>query len=216
MKIKYIGHSCFLLTSSTGLTIMIDPYKSGAYGGAIRYDPIVDRADIAVLSHDHEDHANVKDLPEQPLSVRAESRVKGVDFDVTQTFHDDNEGKDRGPNRCFSFELDGIRVCHLGDLGHTLTEEQVKSIGAVDILLIPVGGRFTIGPEEAHQVVEQLAPKIVVPMHFKTDKCLFPIEPADVFLEGKSEVRRSGGSEVIINKEDLPGKRTYLYIPPGN
>lgn len=216
MKIKYIGHSCFLITSSNEVSLIIDPYKPGAYGGAICYGPILDRADIAVLSHEHEDHANVKDLIDQPLSVRADSRVRGIEFDMVDTFHDDCEGQDRGPNRVICFTMDDLRVCHLGDLGHVLTPEQIAQIGAVDILLVPVGGRFTIGPAEADQIVEQLQPRIITPMHFKTDKCLFPIEPVDAFLDGKSEVRRSSSSEVVIQKPDLPATRTYLYIPPSN
>ncbi|MDP8245906.1 MAG: MBL fold metallo-hydrolase [Candidatus Hinthialibacter antarcticus] len=216
MKIKYIGHSCFLLTSSDEVSIIIDPYKPGAYGGAICYSPIVDRADIAVLSREHEDHANVKDLIDQPLSVRADSRVRGVEFDMVDTFHDDCEGQDRGPNRVICFTMDELRVCHLGDLGHVLTPEQIEKIGPVDILFVPVGGRFTIGPAEADQIVEQLQPSIITPMHFKTDKCLFPIEPVESFLDGKNEVRRSNSSEVVVQKSDLPETRTYLYIPPSN
>lgn len=216
MKIKYIGHSCFLITASDETAILIDPYKPGAYGGAITYAPITENADVVVVSHEHEDHAAVEDLPEQPLLVRSASQTLGIVFDVIETFHDDNHGKDRGPNNIFYFEVDGVRVCHLGDLGHELSEEQVKEIGEVDLLLIPVGGRFTIGPEVADKVVEQLNPRIVTPMHFKTERCGFPIEPAETFLNDKAEVRRSSSSEVIIRKEDLPQKRTYLYLPPSN
>lgn len=216
MKIKYIGHSCFLLTSSNNVAILIDPYKTGAYGGSIRYGPILERADIVALSHEHEDHANVKDLLDQPLSVRADSRVRGIEFDMVDTYHDNCEGQDRGANRVICFGMDEMRVCHLGDLGHVLTAEQVEKIGKVDVLFIPVGGRFTIGPAEADQVIEQLQPSIVAPMHFKTDKCLFPIEPVESFLEGKTEVRRSSSSEVIVNQPDLPETRTYLFIPPSN
>ncbi len=216
MKIKYIGHSCFLLTSSNEVSIIIDPYKPGAYGGAICYEPILDRADIAVLSHDHEDHANVKELIDQPLSVRADSRVRGIEFDMIDTFHDDCEGQDRGPNRVICFGMDDMRVCHLGDLGHVLTPGQASKVSDVDILFTPVGGRFTIGPKEAGRIVEQLQPKIVVPMHYKTDKCLFPIEPVEAFLDGKNEVRRSTSSEVVVNKSDLPKTRTYLVIPHSN
>lgn len=216
MKLKFIGHSCFLVTSSDGATVIIDPYKSGAYGGAICYDPIIDQADIAVLTHEHEDHGNVKDLPGHPLSVSMESRVRGIEFDMVMTWHDQAEGAERGPNRIVCFSIDDIRLCHLGDLGHVLKDEQASAVGHVDILLVPVGGRFTIGPDEASEVIGQLKPRIVVPMHYKTDKCLFPIEPVDTFLNGKEPVRRSSSSEVIFTRDDLPGRLTYLYIPPSN
>ncbi|RJP25411.1 MAG: MBL fold metallo-hydrolase [Candidatus Omnitrophota bacterium] len=216
MKIKYIGHSCFLLASDTGTLILTDPYKSGSYGGALMYGPIVDAADIAVISHDHEDHSDVLSLPNRPLMVRTDAVVRGIDFDVVDTYHDEEQGAKRGKNRVTSFVLDEIRICHLGDLGHVLTPEQVEKIGNIDILLIPVGGNFTIGPAEATQIVNALHPRIVIPMHFKTEKCAFPIEPVDRFLEGKTPVKRSTVSEVTIQKGDLPEACTYLYLPPAN
>lgn len=216
MKIKYIGHSCFLFTAVDETAVIIDPYKSGAYGGSLTYAPITDSAHIAVLTHDHEDHAAVDQLSNSPLVVRTSSRTHGIDFDAIETFHDDSGGSERGANRVFVIEMDEIRLCHLGDLGHLLNEQQQQSIGRVDVLMIPVGGHFTIGPQEADQVVEQLQPRIVIPMHFKTDRCGFPIESAETFLADKNEVRRSTSSEVILRKEDVPEKRTFLYLPPSN
>ncbi len=216
MRIKYIGHASFLLTDSQETTIITDPYKAGSYGGALMYDPITDSADIAVISHDHEDHADVMSLPKRPLMVRTDSSVRGIEFDIVNTYHDDAQGEKRGNNRVTSFILDDIRISHLGDLGHILSPEQIEEIGKVDILLIPVGGKFTIGPKEAAQIVQDLNPFIVIPMHFKTNKCAFPIEPVESFLEGKSPVRRSSVSEVTIHKKDLPEECTYLYLPPSN
>ncbi|HOJ58956.1 MAG TPA: MBL fold metallo-hydrolase [bacterium] len=216
MIIKYLGHSTFLFKAEDGTTVLTDPYKPGAYGGALTYAPIADSADIVVLSHDHEDHADLQSLPNQPLVVRSEARVRGIDFDVIHTYHDAVEGKERGKNRITCFIMDDIRVCHAGDLGHVLSESQVAEIGALDVLLLPVGGRFTLGPADATHVAGQLRPKVVIPMHFKTDKCGFPIEPVTAFLEGKSDIKRSPTSEVILHKEDLPEKCTVLYIPPGN
>jgi len=216
MIIKFLGHSCFLIKSDNGLSIMTDPYKSGAYGGALTYSQITDVCDIVTLSHDHEDHAELNSLPTQPLVIKADCRARGIDFDIIDSFHDDVQGKERGENRLILFSLDDIRVCHLGDLGHVLSEEQVKEAGEIDILLIPVGGRFTIDPDQATQVVEQLQPKITIPMHFKTDKCGFPIENVDLFLEGKPNVKRSPTSEVVLKKEDLPKETTFLHIPHSN
>ncbi len=216
MLIKYLGHSCFFLRNEEGTSLLIDPYKSGGFGGAISYAPITEQPDICILTHDHEDHAYIQGLPNQPLQIKGDAQARGVFFDAVDTYHDNVEGKERGPNKVFCFELDEIRVCHLGDLGHVLSEEKVKEIGRVDVLLLPIGGTFTIGAEEATTVMNQLSPKIAVPMHFKTDKCAFPIEEVDTFLEGKSPVRRSPTSEVMLRKPDLPENLTILYIPPKN
>lgn len=216
MIVKYIGHSCFLVKSDDNISVMIDPYKPGAYGGALTYAPITDAPDIVILSHEHEDHADLNSLPNQPLVVRTGAFARGIEFDVIDSYHDNAQGKERGPNRITCFELDGIRVCHVGDLGHTLNEDQIEKIGKIDLLFIPVGGKFTIGPVEATKVVEQIQPRIVIPMHFKTDRCGFPIEPVESFFNGKSEIKRSPTSEVVLKKEDIPGKLTYLYLPPSN
>jgi len=216
MLIKYLGHSCFYLKSDKGISILTDPYKSGAYGGALAFAPITEEADIAVISHEHEDHFDAKSLPNPPLMIRAACRAMGLEFDVANVWHDDQGGAKRGANRITCFVMDDIRICHLGDLGHTLSLGQVKEIGTVDILLIPVGGVYTIGPEEANQVIESLQPKIVVPMHFKNEKCGFPMQPVEAFLAGKKEIRRAQGCEVIIHKEDLPKTCTILYLLPSN
>lgn len=216
MIIKFLGHACFFLKSDNGPSIITDPYKPGAYGGALTYGPITDMAELAVVSHDHEDNGDINSLPNQPLIIRASSIAHGVEFDVVQTFHDTTEGKERGPNRVTRFILDEIRFCHMGDLGHVLSDRQIQEIGDVDVIMLPVGGTFTIGPEEANQVIEQLKPKIAIPMHYRTEKCGFPILPLDPFLEGKSHVRKSPGSEVILQKEDLPEEMTILYLPPAN
>ncbi|MEW6237757.1 MAG: MBL fold metallo-hydrolase [Candidatus Omnitrophota bacterium] len=216
MLIKYLGHSCFYLKSDKGISVLTDPYKPGAYGGAIAFGPISEEADIAVISHEHEDHFDAKSLPNQPLMVRAACRAMGLEFDVANVWHDDQCGAKRGPNRITCFVMDDIRICHLGDLGHTLSPEQAKVVGAVDILFLPIGGTYTIGPEEADRVIESLQPKIVIPMHFRNEKCGFPMQPAESFLVGKKGIRRANGSEVIIHQEDLPKACTILYLLPGN
>ncbi|MBN2328218.1 MAG: MBL fold metallo-hydrolase [Candidatus Omnitrophica bacterium] len=216
MIIKFLGHSCFFIQSDDGTSILTDPYKSGAYGGALTYEPIAESADIVTLSHEHEDHAELNSLPNQPLIIRADCRALGLVFDVVDTFHDNVGGKERGANRVILFSIDDIRIAHLGDLGHILTPEQVEKMGEVDVLLIPIGGRFTIDPDQASQVVKQIHPKIAIPMHFKTDKCGFPIERVDTFLQGKSNVKRSPTSEVVLRKEDLSQDPSILYIPPSN
>ena len=213
MKIKWLGHSCFLITSKDGTRVITDPY---AVGGGINYSPINETADVVVVSHGHGDHSNVSTVQGQPEVVRGDGTktAKGIQFKGVATYHDASQGKQRGPNTVFCFTLDGIKLCHLGDLGHVLDPEQVAEIGAVDILLVPVGGYFTIDASGASQVCNQLKPKVVIPMHFKTPKCAYPIAGVEDFLRGKKDVRRVGGSEVDVEQEKLPAATEIVLLQP--
>lgn len=211
MRIKWIGHACFLITSEGGAKIITDPYMRSPY---IKYEEIREKADIVLISHDHDDHNNPAAVMGKPQIVKetGEREVKGIKIKGIPSFHDTEGGRLRGKNIIFCFEVDGMRICHLGDLGHTLSPETVKEIGDVDILLIPVGGTFTIGPEEAEEVVKALKPKIIIPMHYKTEYCLYPLKDVSEFTKGKEA--REGGKEIEIKKEDLPEKPTIIVMKP--
>jgi L-ascorbate metabolism protein UlaG (beta-lactamase superfamily) len=214
MKIKWYGHSSFLLTSNQGVKIITDPYESGAYGGQLAYGKIKDQADIALTSHDHTDHNDTKSLPGTPqiLKETGTKSVKGVSFKGIATYHDSSKGSERGANTIFAFSVDGIKVCHLGDLGHVLSQKEIAEIGPVDILFIPVGGYFTIDSKEATQVGEQIKPKVLIPMHYKTEKCAFPIAPVDDFLKGKANVKRPKTNEVTFDQASLPSKTEIVVL----
>jgi L-ascorbate metabolism protein UlaG (beta-lactamase superfamily) len=214
MKIKWYGHAAFLITSAQGIKIVIDPYESGAFGGQLSYGKINDQVDIALVSHDHADHNDVKSLPGSPQVVQGTGTktVKGIQFKGIPTYHDPSKGSERGTNTIFTFSVDGIQVCHLGDLGHILNEKELIEVGPVDVLFVPVGGYFTIDPKEATRVVEQIKPKVTIPMHFKTEKCGFPIAPVEDFLKGKQEPRRTHSSEVIIEKATLPKQMETVVL----
>jgi L-ascorbate metabolism protein UlaG (beta-lactamase superfamily) len=214
MKIKWYGHSAFLITSDQGVKIITDPYESGAYGGQLAYGKIKDQADIALTSHDHADHNDTKSLPGSPQIVRESGTksLKGVSFKGITTYHDSSKGKERGANTIFAFSVDGIKVCHLGDLGHGLSQKEITEIGPVDILLIPVGGYFTIDSKEATQVGELIKPKVLIPMHYKTEKCGFPIAPVDDFLKGKANIKRPKTSEVAFDQASLPSKTEIVVL----
>jgi len=169
MKIKWLGHASFLITSDTGAKIITDPY---ATGGGLSYGEITESADIITVSHEHADHNNI-----------AAVRVKGIEFKGIASHHDETGGRQRGNNIMFCFEVDGIEICHLGDLGHQLSDKQASDLGEIDILLIPVGGYYTIDAKVATQVCNQLKPKVIIPMHFKNNKCGFPITGVDEFLK---------------------------------
>jgi L-ascorbate metabolism protein UlaG (beta-lactamase superfamily) len=205
MRVKLLGHSAFVLTSDSGARVLTDPYRSGCFDGAVRYKPIKERVDIVTASHEHDDHFCLEGLPEGFETVTEPGRheIKGLVITGIKTYHDTSEGKERGRNVIFVIEIDGLRVCHLGDLGHTLSADTIQAIGDVDVLLLPVGGHFTIGPREAVEVMSSLSPGLTIPMHYKTDVLDFPIKPVEDFLSLAGEHRKAGGTEIEITKDDL-------------
>ena len=216
MTIKFLGHASFLITSGEGVQIITDPYESGGYGGALRYGLITDEADIVTVSHDHADHNYVAGVPGNPVVVTESTEVSGISFRAIDSYHDDAQGAERGPNRIFCFEVDGIRLCHLGDLGEPLSAEQQAAIGAADVALIPVGGHFTIDAQGATQAIDQLQPSVVIPMHFKTPKVDFPIGPVDDFLAGKQNVEDSGASQITIWTDELGEYPQIIVLEAAN
>jgi L-ascorbate metabolism protein UlaG (beta-lactamase superfamily) len=213
MKVKWLGHSCFLITSKDGTRVITDPY---AVGGGINYSPIKETADVVVVSHDHDDHSNVSAIQGKPEVVRGSGTktAKGIQFKGIAVYHDASQGNQRGPNTVFCFTIDGIKLCHLGDLGHMLSPGQVNEIGAVDILFVPVGEPYTIGAFVASQICNQLKPKVVIPMHFKTPRCAYPIAGVEDFLRGKKDVRRVGTSEVDLEQGKLPAATEIVLLQP--
>jgi len=216
LKIKWIGHACFAITANDGTVIVTDPYEPGAYGGALGYGPIPVRPDIATVSHGHADHGYVQGLQGKPVVIKqgGPCEAKGIRFDTHSVFHDTSHGGERGPNTIICFTIDGVRLCHLGDLGHQLDAATVQAIGEVDVLFVPVGGHFTIDAAEATKVVGHLKPRIVVPMHYKTPKCALPIETVDPFLQGKPNVDRPGSTEFEVNKQSLPAETKVVVLEP--
>jgi len=211
MKIKWLGHASFLITSEKGLKIITDPYS---LGGGIEYGRIEEAADIVTVSHRHGDHDNaaaVKGKPEV-VSTAGSKRVKGIDFKGISSYHDEAKGGQRGPNIIFCFTLDGVRICHLGDLGHQLDASQMAEIGEVDILFLPVGGVYTIDAKGATEVCAKLNPKVVLPMHYKTAKCGYPIAKVDDFLRGRKNVRQLNASETEFKKEQLPSATETVVL----
>ena len=213
MIVKWLGHSCFLITSMGSVRIITDPYT---VGGGINYSPIEETADIVVVSHSHGDHSNVSAVQGTPAVVKGNGTktAKGIQFKGIDAYHDASQGQQRGPNTIFCFNVDDINLCHLGDLGHVLSPGQVNEIGAVDILFIPVGGFYTIDASVASQVCNQLKPKVVIPMHFKTPKCAYPIADVEDFLKGKKDVKRIGDSEAEFEQERLPAVTKIVLLQP--
>lgn len=170
MEITYLGHSAFKLKGKNG-TVVCDPYQ-----GSVGFEMSNVSADIVTSSHDHADHNAVTKVKgtarrEKPFVITSpgEYEVGGISIFGVPTFHDASKGSERGRNTAFIIYMDHLRVCHLGDLGHELTDQQKTEIGSIDVLLVPVGGHFTISPEIAVKTITELDPFYVIPMHYRTE-----------------------------------------------
>lgn len=171
MDITYNGHSSFKLRTSSA-TVVTDPYNNDIGLSMPRIS-----ADIITVSHQHDDHNNIKALSgtsrrKNPFIIDSpgEYEVGGVSVFGIRTYHDDQEGVERGTNIVYTILLDGLHIVHLGDLGHTLKQSQISELGQADVLLCPVGGHYTIDPKKISDLVSQLEPSILVPMHYKTEQ----------------------------------------------
>jgi L-ascorbate metabolism protein UlaG (beta-lactamase superfamily) len=213
MKVKYLGHATFVITSNKGVRVITDPYETGP---DLTYGEITESADIVTVSHYHHDHGNVAAVKGNPEVVNraGRSEAKGIDFNGIASYHDEAGGSLRGDNIIFCFELDGVKVCHLGDLGHRLDDKQVKEIGSVDVLLIPVGGFYTIDAKVATEVCAQLKPRVIIPMHYKTAKGLAGISGVEGFLSGKANVSRPDSSQAEFKPGELPATVQIIVLKP--
>jgi L-ascorbate metabolism protein UlaG (beta-lactamase superfamily) len=211
MKLKWLAHASFLITADDGTRIITDPYKTG---GGFDHAAIDETADIVTVSHEHSDHNYTETLKGNPEVVRDSAEVKGISIKAISTAHDESGGSERGKNNVFCFQVDGIRVCHLGDLGHLLTDNQVVEIGKVHVLLVPVGGHFTIDARTAQMVAEQVRSRVIIPMHYKTDKMSLPIAGIEEFLKDKDNITRLDGSEVTFTRADLPPSPQIIVLQP--
>lgn len=210
MKIRWIGHCCFLITSDTGVRILTDPYENQR---SLRWDPLDAEADIITVSHEHFDHNNVAAVRGRPKVVVKTEEVKGIEFRAINTQH----GAQMGENRVFCFEVDGVNVCHCGDLGYKLSDAQAAEIGRVDVLMIPVGGTYTIDAAIATEICEQLEPAVVFPMHFRCEKVTTEIlAPVDEFLKGKGKVVRLDSSEIVFRAGGLHGGMQIILLRSQN
>ncbi len=211
MKIKYLAHAAFLITTDNGTRIITDPYTPGQ---GMNYRPITDAADVVTVSHEHGDHNNTAGVKGEPAVLRDSGNAAGIDFKAVKTFHDDEGGSLRGNNTVFVFEADGMKVAHLGDLGHVLTDEQAGEIGEVDIVLVPVGGYFTIDADRASRNAKLVKAKVIIPMHFKTESCDLPIQAVDIFLTAKTNVTKTHLSEITLNTGNLPKTPQIMVLDP--
>ena len=202
MEISWLGHSCFRLRGREA-TVVLDPCDKST-----GYNISRPTADIVTVSHDHPGHNNVAAVPGEPRVIQGPGEFEVADVLIMgiRTFHDHEKGQKLGKNIAYVFELDDLRVCHLGDLGHIPTPEQVEELSGVDILLAPVGGGNTIGASAAAETVSLLEPKLVIPMHYQTPAAKAELEPLERFLKemGAPGALEERQPKLSVTKSTLP------------
>jgi len=213
MTIKWYGHSCFHIFSNSGknspVSIIIDPFDE-SIGLKL---PRKLEADIVLVTHDHYDHNNVKKVSNSPFLITGpgEYDVKGVSIRGISAYHDNSEGRERGRVTVYEIETEKMSICHLGDLGQKeLTSDQVSAIGEVDILMIPIGGHFTIDAKEAAKIMAQIEPKIIIPMHYKLPKLKIKLDLLDDFLKTLGIKNLEKLPKLIVKEKDLPKEEVKI------
>lgn len=212
MKIKYLGHASFFITTANGTKIITDPYTPNE---RIKLAPVTETADIVTMSHSHGDHSNIASVKGNPQGIMGAGKwnIKGVEIQGIAAFHDNAGGKSRGPSTIFCFTADGIRVCHLGDLGHMLPDAQIAEMGRVDVLLTPMAGNYTMDAATATELMNRLKPAVTVPMHYRNPKVDYPVETVEAFTSGKKNVVVSDSSEISLEKGELPKGEIVVLKP---
>ncbi|OIO47722.1 MAG: hypothetical protein AUJ32_02195 [Parcubacteria group bacterium CG1_02_40_82] len=210
MVITWYGQSCFKVQS--GDTVLItDPFDK-----SIGLTPPRGQANIVTISHHHYDHNNLEALASSnPFVIDGpgEYEIKGVNVTGLLTYHDQKEGKERGSNTIYLIEMEGIKICHLGDIGQTkIDNAQLEIIDGVDILMIPVGGIFTINGEEAADLINQIEPKIVIPMHYKIPGLSIKLEGLEEFLKEMGVAKKETVDKLTIKKKELSEEETEVVI----
>ena len=200
MIITWLGQACFKIQSGD-LVIAVDPYSKEIGLTAPRF-----RADILLVTHEHYDHANVDSIPAGALVIKGpgEYESKGVYIKGIETFHDNSQGKERGLNTIYKIELEDIRIAHLGDFGEkSMRDETLEEVGSVDILMIPVGGKYTIDGEEAAKIVKQIEPRFVIPMHYKIPGLKIGLDGAENFLKEMGAGKNQPQEKLVVKKKDF-------------
>ena len=212
MHISYLGHSCFKIEEKIddkSVSVLTDPFSKDIGLKA----PNVE-ADIVTVSHDHYDHNNVASLRGNPFVIDSagEFDVKGVIVEGIRSYHDEKNGSDRGINIIYRFDIEGISLAHLGDLGNALDNKQLEKLGGVDILFIPVGGKYTLDAKKAVEVISQIEPRMVIPMHYQVkDLKIDGLDAVDKFIK-ELGIEVNYEEKIKINKKDLPSDDMRLVV----
>ncbi|KXA90984.1 hypothetical protein AKJ57_02950 [candidate division MSBL1 archaeon SCGC-AAA259A05] len=210
MSLRWFGQACFEIKNSA--TIVTDPHD----GESVGLSPPDTKGEIVTISHQHFDHAGGRDLVSKEdtkiVETDGKQKVKGIKVEGIQSYHDKAQGKERGENIIFVFEQDNFRICHLGDLGHKLSSEKIERMGSVNILLIPVGGNYTINAQEAVEIIENLGPDIAIPMHYKLSDLEVDISSEGEFLRLAQKKGWKIEEKEKAENKSLPEKRKIIKL----
>jgi len=213
MIITWYGHSCFKINTKD-VTIVTDPFDK-----KIGIKPYFGAADIVTVSHDHYDHNNIESLKGGPFVVKnpGEYEVKNIFITGFSTFHDKKQGSERGLNTVYTIDAEDIRLCHLGDLGEKLSDKIIEHLGQVDILMIPVGGIYTIDAKEADELIDRIEPAIVLPMHYKTPSLNIKLDGLDKFLTARGIKSKETLDRLTIKKKEInPEENKVIVLAPAH
>ena len=201
MRIEWIGHACFKLTLESGVRVFTDPYDESV---GIAMIPL--KADVITMSHEHHDHNETAQIIGEPVILHGDEPLSlgGLTISAHASFHDDAQGAKRGQNFIRVFECEGLKVVHMGDQGCMLSGEILRAIEGADVMLIPVGGTYTLDAKEAKEVIVRAKPACVVPMHVKTAHCPYPIDPVGVFLREMGCEGLEPASALEVSKGNAP------------
>lgn len=209
MEITWLGHACFRLKGKDSAVLMDPCPRSTGYTIGRQ------QAQVVTISHPHESHNYLEAVSGAPkvLDAPGEYEIGGVLLTGVRTYHDSTRGSERGANTAFVVELDEVRICHLGDIGHKPTEEQMERLSDIDVLLIPVGGDSTIDAATAAEIVSQLEPKVVVPMHYATDATgLTALAPVDVFVKQMGISAPAAQPKLNLTRSNLPFQTQVMLL----
>jgi L-ascorbate metabolism protein UlaG (beta-lactamase superfamily) len=218
MEIRWFGQSFFEITTNTDIKksvkVYIDPYDA-----SIGLNPPTGlAADMVMVSHQHPDHNNVKLFSDPGILIdtTGEYSVAGVDIKGMLTYHDTKSGAELGVNIIYLLESEGIRIAHLGDLGHLLSDSQIREIDGVDILMIPVGGKYSINGKDAVKTIKQIEPKIVIPMHYKIPGIKVELADLDSFCKEMGICISEPAQKLSVKKASLEGKEMEVVVLEAN
>ncbi|HOW60531.1 MAG TPA: MBL fold metallo-hydrolase [Candidatus Moranbacteria bacterium] len=215
MQIQYYGHSCFKISTKPAgratedIVVFFDPFNKG-----IGLRPPQGQADVVFVSHDHNDHNNTTAIKGNPVIIDTpgEYAVKGINVLGIDSFHDNQNGTLRGHSTIFIIEAEGLKICHLGDLGCDLTAKQLEEIDGVDILLIPIGGTYTLDGKKAAELVHKIEPTLVIPMHYKVPGLNLKIEDEKKFCTEIGNCPKEKISRLNVKKKDLENKGMEIIL----
>lgn len=201
MKLEWIGHACFAMTAMDGTVVVTDPYDA-----SVGIDMIPLKADLITMSHEHHDHNEMSMIEGSPVIARGPelAAVSSVTSRAIDSYHDDAQGTKRGMNFIRIFEIDGLKIVHMGDQGCMPREDVIEAIAGADVMMIPVGGTYTVDAAGAKEIIEAAKPKCVVPMHVKTKRCPYPIAPVTEFLRIMGAQDASAYDMIEMTEDHVP------------